>query len=71
MPRVAETVDTVFLVSWMKAVGEIVNEGEDLLEVDSDKAVLVIPSPASGKIIELKFSIDMEIKTGDIIAVLE
>ena len=71
MPRVAETVDSVYLVSWLKAVGDIINEGEDLLEVETDKAQLTVPSPASGKITELRFAIDAEITTGDVIAVLE
>lgn len=71
MPRVAETVDSVYLVSWLKAVGDMVNEGEDLLEVETDKAQLTVPSPASGKITELRFTIDAEIKTGEVIAILE
>ncbi len=71
MPRVAETVDSVYLVSWLKAVGDMVNEGEDLLEVETDKAQLTVPSPASGKITALRFAIDAEINTGDVIAVLE
>ncbi|MCX6448708.1 MAG: hypothetical protein NTV18_06190 [Actinobacteria bacterium] len=71
MPRVAETVDSVYLVSWFKAVGDMVNEGEDLLEVETDKAQLSVPSPATGKIVELRFAIDAEIKTGEVIAVLE
>ncbi|CAB4340147.1 unannotated protein [freshwater metagenome] len=71
MPRVAETVDSVYLVSWLKAVGDMVNEGEDLLEVETDKAQLSVPSPATGKIVELRFAIDAEINTGDVIAVLE
>jgi 2-oxoglutarate dehydrogenase E2 component (dihydrolipoamide succinyltransferase) len=57
MPRVAETVDSVYLVSWLKAVGDMVNEGEDLLEVETDKAQLTVPSPASGKITELRFAL--------------
>ena len=71
MPRVAETVDSVYLVSWFKSVGDMVNEGEDLLEVETDKAQLSVPSPATGKIVELRFAIDAEIKTGEVIAVLE
>ena len=71
MPRVAETVDSVYLVSWLTAVGDMVNEGEDLLEVETDKAQLTVPSPASGKITELRFTIDAEIKTGEVIAILE
>lgn len=71
LPRVAETVDSVYLVSWLKQVGDHVNEGEDLLEVETDKAQVTVQSPASGKIAQLLFTVDAEIKTGEVIAILE
>ena len=71
LPRVGETVDSVYLVAWLKQVGDQVNEGEDLLEVETDKAQVTVQSPASGKIAQLLFSVDAEIKTGDVIAILE
>jgi pyruvate/2-oxoglutarate dehydrogenase complex dihydrolipoamide acyltransferase (E2) component len=71
LPRVGETVDSVYLVTWLKQVGDQVNEGEDLLEVETDKAQVTVQSPATGKIAQLLFSVDAEIKTGDVIAILE
>ncbi|MBM3720589.1 MAG: biotin/lipoyl-binding protein [Actinobacteria bacterium] len=71
LPRVGETVDSVYLVIWLKQVGDQVNEGEDLLEVETDKAQVTVQSPATGKIAQLLFSVDAEIKTGDVIAILE
>lgn len=71
LPRVGETVDSVFLVTWFKAVGDQVIEGEDLLEVETDKAQVTVPSPQSGTITKLLFNVNDEIKTGDIVAILD
>lgn len=71
MPRVGDTVDEVFLVSWKKAIGEDITVGESLMEVETDKATLEVPSPIAGTIVELLFKEDDKIKTGDPIAILQ
>jgi glutaconyl-CoA/methylmalonyl-CoA decarboxylase subunit gamma len=71
MPRVAETTDEVYLVSWSKSIGDRVEIGEALLEVETDKATVQIPSPVSGILKEQFFRDGEEISTGDKIASLE
>lgn len=71
MPRVGETVDEVYLLAWHKSVGDIVAVGDSLMEVETDKAAVEVPSPVAGKLIELFFKDGDEIKTGDPIATCE
>lgn len=71
MPRVGDTVDSVYLVAWKKAVGDDIAVGEMLLEVETDKATVEVPSPIAGKVVELLFKVDDEIKTGDPIVICE
>lgn len=71
MPRVGDTVDSVYLVAWKKVVGEEISVGEMLLEVETDKATVEVPSPVAGKVVELLFKVDDEIKTGDPIAICD
>ena len=71
MPRVGDTVDSVYLVAWKKAIGEDIAAGEMLLEVETDKATVEVPSPIAGKVVELLFKVDDEIKTGDPIAICD
>ena len=40
MPRVAETTDEVYLVSWSKSIGDRIEIGESLMEVETDKATV-------------------------------
>lgn len=71
MPRVGETVDEVYLVDWNKAVGDVVAIGDDLMEVETDKATVQVPSPVAGTLIEIFFKAGDEIKTGEAIAICE
>ena len=71
MPRVAETTDEVYLVSWSKSIGDRIEVGEPLMEVETDKATVQIPSPVSGIIKEQFFREGEEITTGAHIASCE
>lgn len=71
MPRVGETVDEVYLVSWNKSVGDDITIGESLMEVETDKATVDVPSPISGRIVELLFKEGDEISTGSNIVICE
>ena len=70
MPRVGDTVDSVYLVSWHMKPGDVIAVGESLMEVETDKANVEVPSPIAGKIVELLFKDGDEIKTGDPIAIV-
>src|SRR5271167_858738 len=48
MPALEMAQETGKLVAWRKAEGESVVKGEPLLEIETDKAVLEIESPADG-----------------------
>jgi pyruvate dehydrogenase E2 component (dihydrolipoamide acetyltransferase) len=53
MPALGQTSDELRLVSWAKAVGEQVSEGETLFEVESDKATLEVEASVSGTLLTL------------------
>jgi 2-oxoglutarate dehydrogenase E2 component (dihydrolipoamide succinyltransferase) len=71
MPRVGETVDEVYLVQWNKNIGDAVATGDSLMEVETDKANVEVPSPVAGVLIEMKFKDGDEIRTGEAIAVID
>lgn len=48
MPALGMTQETGTLLQWLKAPGEIVAQGEPLMEVETDKATVEIEAPASG-----------------------
>ncbi|HEX7013133.1 MAG TPA: 2-oxo acid dehydrogenase subunit E2 [Steroidobacteraceae bacterium] len=52
---------------WLKAVGETVAENEPLIEVETDKVTIEIPSPASGVLSEIVKQEQEEIQPGELL----
>lgn len=55
MPKMGQTMEEGTILEWYKAEGESVAKGEPLFQVESDKAVFDIESPASGTIRRIWF----------------
>ena len=53
MPRMSDTMEEGNIVGWLKKVGDTVEPGDVLAEVETDKAVVEIPSPKKGTILKL------------------
>ncbi len=71
VPTIGESITSAFIASWFKQVGDYVSEGETRLEVDSDKASLEVPSPVSGKVVELAADEGDEVPIGATIAYID
>ncbi len=52
MPKQGNTVEQVLLARWLKRVGERVQVGDVLCEVETDKAVMTVESSVSGVLLE-------------------
>jgi 2-oxoglutarate dehydrogenase E2 component (dihydrolipoamide succinyltransferase) len=63
VPELGESITSAFIAKWLKQVGEPVAKGESMVELDSDKASLEVPSPAAGVVEELL------VKEGDEVAI--
>ena len=66
-----EEVEEVTVSYWLVDKGDEVKEGDDLVEVVTDKADFRIPSPANGKLAGKKADEDDVVNVGDVIAVIE
>jgi len=53
VPQLSESVPEATLVSWHKKAGEYVERDQNLIEVETDKVVLELPSPASGVLVRI------------------
>lgn len=56
MPKQGQSVESCIIVDWKKRPGDTIAEGDILAEVETDKAVLEVPSPVAGTLLELFFS---------------
>lgn len=53
IPKATLTLEEATVLGWKKAAGAFVRKGEALLEIETDKVVLEIPSPADGYLLEI------------------
>lgn len=58
------------IVSWLVEVGQTVTTSDDLCEIETEKAVIEIPVPYAGTIIELKAAVGDAVPVGSVIAVI-
>ena len=71
VPELGESIQEVQILQWLKKEGEFVERDEDLVEVETEKASQVIPSPESGIIMAVNANDGEFAKVGDVIATLE
>jgi 2-oxoglutarate dehydrogenase E2 component (dihydrolipoamide succinyltransferase) len=68
VPRLGEGVDELTIVKWLKTEGSPVKELESLLEVETDKVVTEIPSPATGVILKILVPDNTSAQVGEVMA---
>ena len=71
IPKVGLVMENARLVRWLKHVGDVVQQGEPLLELETEKSVVEIESTESGRLVEILLRADQEARVGDRIAWLE
>jgi pyruvate dehydrogenase E2 component (dihydrolipoamide acetyltransferase) len=63
--------DEVEIIEVIVAVGDSVEENQDIITLESDKAAMEIPASHAGVIKELKVSVGDKVKQGSVIALVE
>ncbi len=63
--------DTAKVTFWYLKEGDEIKEGEDLVEMMTDKATFNVPSPASGTLKENRTAESADVSVGDILGVIE
>ena len=70
-PFLAEGVEGAKVSFWHVDEGDSIEEGEDMVEMSTSKAVFNVPAPVSGKISEVLVSEGDEVKVGETLAIIE
>jgi 2-oxoglutarate dehydrogenase E2 component (dihydrolipoamide succinyltransferase) len=71
VPSLPESVADATLVSWRKQAGDTVSRDENLVDLETDKVVLEVPSPVAGVIKEIKLGNGATVKGGQLLALIE
>lgn len=70
-PDVGEGIHEGTIVKWLVEEGDSINEGDSLVEVETDKVTTEIPSPRTGKILELKNEVGDVIHVGNVFVIID
>ena len=71
LPELGENIDQGDLVRLMIAPGAKVSEGQPVMELETDKAVVEVPSSVSGVVKEIRVKEGDKVKVGQVIFTLE
>ena len=70
LPKLSDTMEEGRIAEWLKKEGEAIEEGETLLEIETDKAVMEYPSPESGVVLKILVEAGTSIALNSPIAVI-
>jgi 2-oxoglutarate dehydrogenase E2 component (dihydrolipoamide succinyltransferase) len=71
VPQLSESVTEATLLAWHKKAGEAVSEGENLIDIETDKVVLELPAIKSGVITKVVKVEGDKVAAGEVIALLD
>ena len=71
LPKMGESVAEATITSWLKDVGDTIEEDEAVLEIATDKVDSEVPSEVEGVLVEKLFNVDDVVQVGQTIAVIE
>jgi 2-oxoglutarate dehydrogenase E2 component (dihydrolipoamide succinyltransferase) len=68
LPKLGESITDATIISWLKNVGDTIEEDEPICEIATDKVDSEVPSPVNGTIIEILYEADDVVDVGKVIA---
>lgn len=71
LPDVGEGISEAEVVRWLVKEGEWVKEDQDLVEIETDKALVTLPSPYSGKVVKFHATQGAVLKVGQLLVSVE
>jgi len=70
LPELGEGIAKATVSYWFFKDGEMVNQGDDLVELTTDKSTFNLPSPCKGVVSEIMYSEGDSVNVGQILAVI-
>lgn len=70
MPQMGESITEGTVSKWLKAVGDMIEKDEALLEISTDKVDAEVPSPAAGKVLAIHVQEGETVEVGSVLALV-
>lgn len=70
LPHLGESIDSAVVVAWHRATGDAVKRGDELADLETDKATLSLEAPKSGVLLAIVAAAGHTVYIGDLLAVI-
>ncbi|HZH44559.1 MAG TPA: dihydrolipoyllysine-residue succinyltransferase [Lysobacter sp.] len=71
VPVLPESVSDATIAAWHKKPGDAVKRDENLVDLETDKVVLEVPSPVDGVLKEIRFEVGATVNSQQVIGIVE
>ena len=71
VPTLGESVNEAKVIKWLKKPGDIVIAGETVMELETDKITLEVPTPTAGQLKEILIKDGSTVQVGDLLGTIE
>lgn len=71
LPEISENVTSGEVVNVLVSIGDHIEKDQSIIELETEKAAVEVPSPFAGEVVEIKIKSGDTINIGDVIMVIE
>ena len=71
LPGLGENITKATISYWYSEEGASVVEGNDLVEIATDKATFNVPAPCSGTLVEIVAHEGVEVQIGEVLGMIQ
>ena len=71
VPQLSESVSEATILAWNKGVGDLVEQDESLVDIETDKIVLEVSSPSKGVLTAIHKHTGQTVVSGEVIALID
>ena len=70
LPDIGEGLEEAEIIKWLVKEGDVVKADQNIVQVETDKAVADLPAPVGGKILKINFKEGDTVKVGEVLCVI-
>lgn len=70
LPHLGESIDSALVVAWHKQVGDLIKRGDELADLETDKATLPLEAPKNGILLAIVAGEGETVRIGDLLSVI-
>ncbi len=70
LPDLGEGMEEATIVKWLVKEGDLIKKDQNIVEVETDKAIVEVPSPYEGKVLKINFKQGDVVKVGSTLIVI-